>query len=195
VAPELRFRESWAADRSRYIDPAWPAGYRLRCLLLSKEIWVVFLFRLGGWIYEEAPRALRPLLKLFWIPVNDLVQTLLDTHLEATTRIGPGLYIGHTGGIWINPASVIGSYCNIAQGVVVGAAGVPKAPTIGDRVWIGPHAVVTGSVKVGNEVVIGANSLVAMDVPDKASVVGVPAKVIAYTGSARLIKLASEQAD
>jgi len=192
MAEGPRFRDAWPADRARYVDPEWPLGRRLRCLLLTKEIWILYLFRLGSWIHEEAPAALRPLLKLVWVPLNDAVQTLLDTHIEPTTRIGPGLYIGHTGGIWINPAAVLGSHCNVAQGVVIGSAGTPRAPTIGDRVWIGPHAVVTGPVKVGNEAVIGANSLVAMDVPDKASVVGVPARVIAYPGSARLVKLPGE---
>ena len=183
------FRAAWAADRARYIDPSTGFATRVRNLLFTKELWILFLFRFGTWIYLEAPAFLRLPLKLVWMPINDFVQTLLDTHIEATTRIGPGLFIGHTGGIWINPGSVVGAYCNVAQGVVVGAAGSARAPIIGDRVWIGPHAVITGAVTVGNEVVIGANSLVAMDVPDKASVVGVPAKVMAYTGSARLIKL------
>ncbi|MCA9729033.1 MAG: hypothetical protein KC729_15180, partial [Candidatus Eisenbacteria bacterium] len=76
------------------------------------------------------------------------------------------------------------------QGVVIGAAGSSEsAPTLGDRVWIGPHAVVTGPIRVGSDVVIGANSLVAAPLADRAVAVGVPARVLTYGGSARLIKV------
>ncbi len=188
-----RFREAWPEDFARYVDPRWSSFRKFRRFLSVKELWVIYLFRMGNYIYEEAPRPLAMFLKLFWKPWNDWVSTLLDTHLMPTTRIGPGLYIGHTGGIWINPAAKLGSYCNIGQGVVVGAAGTVKAPVLGDRVWVGPHAVITGPVKVGNEAVVGANSLVVLDVPDKAVVVGVPAKVLSYSGSAKLVRMPKDR--
>ena len=56
-------------------------------------------------------------------------------------------------------------------------------PTIGDNVYIGPGAKIVGAVKVGNNVAIGANCVVTKDVPDNAVVVGVPGKIISYTGS------------
>ena len=141
--------------------------------MTTKELWAVYLYRLGNYIYIEAPRPLGGLLKLFWKPWNDWVSTLLDTHLMPTTRIGPGLYIGHTGGIWINPGAQLGANVNIGQGVVIGAAGGTRAPILGDRVWVGPHAVITGPVKVGDEAVV----------------VGVPAKILSYSGSAKLIRM------
>lgn len=161
----------------------------MRRVMTTKELWTVYLYRLGNYIYTEAPRPLAGLMKLFWKPWNDWVSTLLDTHLMPTTRIGPGLYIGHTGGIWINPGAQLGTNVNIGQGVVIGAAGGTRAPILGDRVWVGPHAVITGPVKVGDEAVVGANSLVVVDVPNKAVVVGVPAKILSYSGSAKLIRM------
>lgn len=190
-----RYRDAWPADLARYVSPRWSPLRRWKRVIQTKEIWIIYLFRLGGWVYFEAPRPFRPLLKLFWKPWNDWVETLLDTHIGLKARIGPGLYIGHSGGIWINPNATLGAHCNIAQGVVIGAAGTSRAPSLGDRVWVGPHAVITGPVKVGNEAVIGANSLVVLDVPDKASVIGVPAKVIGYPGSARLVRLPDERTD
>lgn len=188
-----RFREAWREDLSRYVDPHWSFPRKLRRVLSTKELWAIYLFRLGNYIYEEAPRPVGLLLKVIWKPWNDWVSTLLDTHLMPTTRIGPGLYIGHTGGIWINPGSQLGSYCNIGQGVVIGAAGTARAPKLGDRVWVGPHAVITGPVKVGNEAVVGANSVVVLDVPDKAVVIGVPAKIISYSGSSKLVRMPKER--
>lgn len=183
------------ADILRYFKTASrPGSLRiLRRVLGKKEIHPVLLFRLGTWIYLEAPRALRPLLKFFWWPCNDWISTLYDVHIEVGAKIGPGFYLGHRGGVWINPMSQLGENCNISQGVVIGAAGSDvRAPVIGDRVWIGPHAVITGPLRVGNDCVIGANTLVVADVPDKAVVVGVPGRILSYSGSARLIRLREE---
>ncbi|MFA5905017.1 MAG: DapH/DapD/GlmU-related protein [Desulfobacula sp.] len=49
---------------------------------------------------------------------------------------------------------------------------------IGDRVYIGTGSVILGAVQIGNDVVIGANSFVNFDIPDGATVVGQPAKII-----------------
>lgn len=185
--------ESLQADLSRYLHPRWSFPRKCRRVLVTKEIWVIWLFRWGSYIYDEAPAPIAALHKLIWWPWNGWVQTLLDTHLLPGTRIGPGLYIGHHGGIWINPGAVVGARCNLAQGIVVGAAGGGRAPILGDRVWVGPHAVITGPVNVGNDAVIGANSLIVVDVPDKAVMVGVPAKILSYSGSAKLVRGPEEQ--
>ena len=103
------------------------------------------------------------------------------------TRIGSGFYIGHFGGIVVNPNAVIGKNCNISHGVTLGKAnrGERKGyPVIGDNVYIGPGAKIVGNVNIGNNVAIGANCVVTKDVPKNGVVVGVPGKVISYKGSA-----------
>lgn len=50
--------------------------------------------------------------------------------------------------------------------------------TIGDYVFIGPRAIILPGVKIGNGAVIAAGAVVVKDVPEKAIVGGVPAKVI-----------------
>lgn len=96
-------------------------------------------------------------------------------------KVGSGLYIGHWGGIWINPAAVIGRDCNLSQEVSIGSAG-PEArvghPVIGDRVFIGPGSRIAGPIKIGRNVVIAANSLVTSNIPDNCVVAGVPAKIV-----------------
>lgn len=106
--------------------------------------------------------------------------------IPQSTEIGPGFYIGHFGGIIINEKSVIGSNCNISQGVTLGQAnrGPNKGyPVVGDNVYIGPGAKIVGAVKVGNNVAIGANCVVTKDVPDHAVVVGIPGRIISQNGS------------
>lgn len=186
--------QAFKADVTRYLNPNWPMIHKLRCILETEEIWILGLFRWGSWIYQECPSLIAPFVKLIWKPLNAILTTVLDTHLTIGARIGPGLYIGHHGGIWVNPAAQIGADCNIGQGVVIGMAGVrdsSQAPIIGNRVWVGPHAIITGPVHIENDCVIGSNSLVVADVPEKGLVIGVPAKLTSYSGSGRLIRYPS----
>lgn len=46
-----------------------------------------------------------------------------------------------------------------------------------------------GGVKIGNNVIIGANSVVIKDVPNNATVVGVPARIVKLNGERVDIKL------
>ena len=55
-----------------------------------------------------------------------------------------------------------------------------KTVIIGDDVWLGVGATVLPGVKIGNGAVIGAHALVTKDVPQKAIVVGVPARILKY---------------
>ncbi len=51
-------------------------------------------------------------------------------------------------------------------------------PTIGDHVKIYTGATVFGGIRIGNHVTIGAGTVVFQDVPDGATVVGNPARII-----------------
>ena len=53
-----------------------------------------------------------------------------------------------------------------------------RHPTIGDEVVIGSGAQIIGPIKVGKCARIAANAVVVKDVPDNATMVGIPAKVI-----------------
>lgn len=57
--------------------------------------------------------------------------------------------------------------------------------TIGDDVWIGANAVVVDGVTIGRGAVIAAGAVVSKDVPEKAIVGGVPAKVLRFRGRGR----------
>ena len=107
-----------------------------------------------------------------------------------TCSIGKGFYIGHFGGIVVHNKAVIGSNCNISQGVTIGtsARGERKGcPKIGDYVYLGPGAKIFGAIKVGDNVAIGANCVVNKDIPSNAVVVGIPGKIVSYNGSAGCI--------
>lgn len=103
----------------------------------------------------------------------------MGINIPGPTQIGPGLLIGHAGGIVVNAAAVIGSNCNISHQVTIGVsrgrnAGTPK---IGDRVYIGPGSVIIGNITIGDDAAIGANAVVTRDVPSGHTAVGNPANV------------------
>jgi len=106
--------------------------------------------------------------------------------ISPTTNIGPGLYLGHFGGVVISPYAVLGSNVNIAQGVTIGAAsrGPRKgAPTLQDRVWVGASAIIVGKVLIGHDALIAPGAYVNFDVPSMAIVIGNPGKVVSMSGS------------
>lgn len=102
--------------------------------------------------------------------------------IPPSCKIGKNVYFAHRGiGIVINEKAIIGDDVKIYQNVTIGGQGGThdnSQPLIGDRVFIGCHSCILGGVKVGNDVTIGANSVVINDIPDGATVVGSPARVI-----------------
>ena len=96
-----------------------------------------------------------------------------------------GLALAHVGDVIINDKAHIGRYTRIHAGVNIGTRAGERgaAPTLGDYCYIGPGAKLFGPVKVGSGVAIGANAVVTHDFPDDVTVAGVPAKIIADTGT------------
>lgn len=93
--------------------------------------------------------------------------------------IGGGLSIPHPNGIVIHRRAKIGPNCLIFHQVTIGIGGtVPGPPTIGGQVDIGAGAKILGGIHVGNHAKIGANAVVICDVPEGATAIGVPARVI-----------------
>ena len=99
--------------------------------------------------------------------------------ISPSMQLGYGLYIGHGVAIVINPQTKIGNNCNISQGLTIGSNhGTPA--TIGDNVYIGPGVCIVENVTIGNNATIGAGAVVVKDIPENATAIGVPAKVINY---------------
>jgi len=92
-------------------------------------------------------------------------------------RIEGGLLLPHPNGIVIHPEAHIGPNCLLFQQVTIGM-GNGGVPRIGGHVDVGAGAKIVGGVTVGNHAKIGANAVVVCDVPEGATAVGVPARII-----------------
>jgi len=62
--------------------------------------------------------------------------------------------------------------------VTIGMGQMEGVPIIGGHVDIGAGAKILGGIRIGDHAKIGANSVVLQDVPDGATAVGIPAKII-----------------
>lgn len=110
-------------------------------------------------------------------------KTGIEIHPGA--KIGKGLLIDHGGSVVIGETAEIGDDCTIYQGVTLGGTGLNKGkrhPTLGDRVLVGAGAKILGPFKVGSDAKIAANAVVLDEVPDNATAVGVPARIVKLGG-------------
>jgi serine O-acetyltransferase len=151
--------------------------------LFSPGYKYTFWMRLCAFLHAQ--KILKIFFPLAWL-IYYRYQIKFGIAISYQENIGPGLYIGHHGGIVTNQYATIGKNCNISHGVTIGVTrrgefeGIPQ---IGDNVYIGPGAKIIGKVKVGNNAAIGANCVVTRDVPENGVAVGVPGKVISMDGS------------
>lgn len=74
---------------------------------------------------------------------------------------GPGLSLPHYGTIVVSKNARVGKNCRLHVSTNIGAsAGRPKAPIIGDNVYIGPGAILFGNITIADNVTIAANATV-----------------------------------
>lgn len=110
-------------------------------------------------------------------------KTGIEIHPGAT--IGRRLVIDHGTGVVIGETAEIGDDVLIYQGVTLGGTGKDlgkRHPTIGNNVMISSGAKVLGPFKVGDNARIAAGAVVLHEVPEGATVVGVPAKTVRLNG-------------
>lgn len=164
---------NWQADLDRY--PRRP-------FLKEQSIWAIWIYRFGRRVYALPPGLRKAAaLKIYWLLFR-LIETAVGITLPISADIGPGLRIWHFGNIIVHPDVVIGANCTLRQGVTIGNRHTDgPVPRIGDNVEFGAYAQVLGPVRVGNNCRIGAMSLVLNDVPDGATAVGIPARIVENT--------------
>lgn len=105
--------------------------------------------------------------------------TGIEIHPGAT--IGRRFFIDHGMGVVIGETAEIGNDCTIYHGVTLGGTTWSKGkrhPTLKDFVVVGAGAKVLGPINIGMAARIGSNAVVVKDVPDEATVVGVPGRII-----------------
>ncbi|MBF0110083.1 MAG: serine O-acetyltransferase [Magnetococcales bacterium] len=110
-----------------------------------------------------------------------MVRFFTGIEIHPAARIGNGFFIDHGMGVVIGETTEIGDNVTIYHGVTLGGTSWNKGkrhPTLKDGVIIGAGAKVLGPLTVNTNARIGSNAVVVEDVPENATVVGIPGRVV-----------------
>ena len=158
-------------DSIRARDPAPRSRWEI---LLYPGVLALGLHRVAHWLYGGELYFLARL-------VNHLSRFLTAIDIHPGAKIGGNFFIDH-GFVVIGESADIGDEVTIYQHVTLGGTnptsgeGGKRHPTIGDGVIIGSGAQVLGPITVGARARIGANAVVTRDVPEGATMIGIPAR-------------------
>ncbi len=157
-------------------DPA--ARSAMEIVLLYNGFKAVRSYRLANWCYRHGMKFLARA-----ISQRCVRRTNIEIHPGAT--IGRRLFIDHGTGVVIGETTVIGDDCTLYQGVTLGGTGKDtgkRHPTLGNHVMVGAGAKVLGPITIHDNARIAAGAVVLTDIPDNATAVGVPARVVRVGG-------------
>ena len=125
--------------------------------------------------------------------ISQFSRFLTGIEIHPGAKIGKNLFIDHGMGVVIGETSDIGDNVTIYHMATLGGIApsinsndqrnMKRHPTIEDEVVIGSGAQVLGPVTVGRCAKIGANAVITKDVPEKAVMVGIPAKNVGLADS------------
>jgi len=165
-------------------DPA--AKSKLSLILTYPGVKAVFFHRIANFFSVAKFNLIARIISQF-----SRFLTGIEIHPDA--KIGKNLFIDHGMGVVIGETSEIGDNVTIYHMATLGGIApsinsnnqrnVKRHPTIEDEVVIGSGAQVLGPVRVGRCAKIGANAVITKDVPEKAVMVGIPARNVGVTGS------------
>ncbi|MFA6709398.1 MAG: serine O-acetyltransferase EpsC [Fusobacterium sp.] len=154
------------------LDPA--ARNKLEVLLLYSGIHSLISHRIAHFLYKK---------RIFFIArlISQISKFFTGIEIHPGATIGKGFFIDHGNGVVIGETAEIGDNVMIYHQVTLGGTGnekgVKRHPTVGDNCIIGTGAKLLGNITIGNNSKIGANSVVLRNVPENATVVGIPGKV------------------
>ena len=153
-------------------DPA--ARGKLEIFLTHQGVHAILSYRIAHLLYIHGYKFIAKL-------ISQISRFFTGIEIHPACFIGKGLLIDHGSGVVIGETAIIGDDCTLFQGVTLGGKGNEhgkRHPTLYNGVFVGAGAKILGNIEIGNNVKIGANAVVLFDIPDGATAVGVPARVV-----------------
>ena len=160
-------------------DPA--AKSIISIILTYPGVKAVFFHQISNFFYKAG-------FDLIARIISQTIRFFTGIEIHPGAKIGKNLFIDHGMGVVIGETSEIGDNVTIYHNVTLGGSSPSidserqrhekRHPTIGNDVVIGSGAQIIGPIKVGNNSRIAANAVVVKDVPENATMVGIPAKAV-----------------
>ena len=157
-------------------DPA--AKSKIEVFLTYSGVKALFYYRMAHALHKRNFRLLARML-------SQRAKRITGIEIHPGATIGERVFIDHGAGVVIGETTEIGDNVTIYQGVTLGGTGKDtgkRHPTIGRNVLIGSGAKVLGPFKVGDNARIAAGAVVLNEVPENATAVGVPARIVRIAG-------------
>jgi serine O-acetyltransferase len=134
----------------------------------------LLVHRLSHWIWRK---------RFFWLArfIAHISRWMTGIEIHPGATIGRRVFIDHGMGVVIGETAVIGDDCTLYHGVTLGGTSWNKGkrhPTLEQGVVIGAGAKVLGPITIGKGAKIGSNAVVVKDVPENATAVGIPARIL-----------------
>ena len=159
-----------------------PAAKSIMSIILTYPgVKAVFFHQISNFFYKAG-------FDLIARVISQTVRFFTGIEIHPGAKIGTNLFIDHGMGVVIGETSEIGNNVTIYHAVTLGGSSPSidserqrhekRHPTICDDVVIGSGAQIIGPVKVGKNARIAANAVVVKDVPENATMVGIPAKAV-----------------
>ena len=145
--------------------------------------------RVGHWLWKHGRQDFARFLQ-------SRVSEVFAVDIHPAVPVGNGVFIDHATGLVVGETAVIGDDVSILQGVTLGGTGKEhgdRHPKVRDGVLLAAGATVLGNIEIGRRAKVAACSVVLKDVPARATVAGVPAKVIGWCQDATIPALAMDQ--
>ncbi len=161
-AEDVRQKAVWC-----YGSSSWKATLQT---LLADGTAAMFWYRAMQWAQRWR---LAPLAMVF----NKINAVCCQCIIGRNADFGSGFVLIHSQGVVINSNVRGGRQIFIEHQVTIGAE-KNQTPVLADNIFIGAGAKIIGPVRIGRFSRIGANAVVLHDVPDGATVGGIPAKVL-----------------
>ncbi len=152
-------------------DPA--VKNNLEIILTYPGVHALWFHKVGHFLYRKNRFVIARV-------ISQIGRFFTGIEIHPGAKIGPGLFIDHGMGVVIGETAEIGKNVLLFHGVTLGGTGKDQGkrhPTVGDNVIIGAGVKVLGPITIGNNAKVGANAVVLEDVPDGATVVGIPAEI------------------
>ena len=153
-------------------DPA--ARGKVEIFLTHQGVHAILSYRIAHLLHIHGYKFIAKL-------ISQISRFFTGIEIHPACFIGKRLLIDHGSGVVIGETAMIGDDCTIFHGVTLGGRENQKGkrhPTLYNGVFVGAGAKILGNIEIGNNAKIGANAVVLCDIPDGATAVGVPARVV-----------------